>query len=135
MNGFNCDEFADFVELTRTKKVDVRFIEFMPFALNDWSKRKFISQADIVQKIIARYPDFEAMGNDLPQSTSRAYKVPGFEGQVGFISSMSDHFCGGCNRLRLTADGNFKVCLFDNREVNLKSLEVVSKDTITLNMG
>ena len=48
--------------------------------------------------------------------------MPGFKGRVGFISSMSKHFCGGCNRLRLTADGNLKVCLFDNREVNLKTL-------------
>lgn len=55
-------------------------------------------------------------------STSRGYKVAGYEGQFGYISSMSKHFCGGCNRIRLTADGHLKVCLFDNREVNLKEM-------------
>lgn len=50
----------------------------------------------------------------------QAYKVPGFAGQVGFITSMSEHFCGTCNRLRITADGNLKVCLFGNTEVSLR---------------
>ena len=55
-------------------------------------------------------------------STSTGYKVSGFVGQFGYISSMSKHFCGGCNRIRVTADGHLKVCLFDNREVDLKTL-------------
>lgn len=55
-------------------------------------------------------------------STSKGYKIEGYEGQFGYISSMSKHFCGGCNRIRLTADGHLKVCLFDNREVNLKEM-------------
>jgi len=50
------------------------------------------------------------------------YAAPGFQGKVGIISSMSDHFCGGCNRLRITADGNLKVCLFGNSEVSLRSV-------------
>lgn len=55
-----------------------------------------------------------------PNDTSKAFKVPGFAGQVGFISSMTEHFCGSCNRLRITADGNLKVCLFGNAEVSLR---------------
>ena len=51
---------------------------------------------------------------------SQAYKVPGFKGKIGFITSMSEHFCGSCNRLRLTADGNLKVCLFGNAETSLR---------------
>ncbi|KAG8599265.1 hypothetical protein GDO81_002973 [Engystomops pustulosus] len=51
---------------------------------------------------------------------ARAFKVPGFRGHIGFITSMSDHFCGSCNRLRITADGNLKVCLFGNAEVSLR---------------
>ena len=121
MKGFNDDEFADFAELTRSKKIDVRFIEFMPFSLNDWEKDKFISYKNILSGIRERFSVVEC-GNDAKDSTSKAYKIPGFLGQLGFISSMTDHFCGGCNRLRLTADGNLKVCLFDNREVNLKQL-------------
>ena len=62
-----------------------------------------------------RYSEIDA-SND----TSKAWKVPGFVGRVGFITSMSDNFCGTCNRLRLTADGNLKVCLFGNTEMNLR---------------
>jgi molybdenum cofactor biosynthesis enzyme MoaA len=60
--------------------------------------------------------------DDCPTSTSKNYGLPGFKGSIGFISSMSDHFCGGCNRVRITADGNLKICLFDNREINLKTM-------------
>ena len=59
---------------------------------------------------------------DSPNDTSKGYQVEGFKGKVGFINSMTDHFCGGCNRLRLTADGNLKVCLFSNQETNLRDL-------------
>lgn len=60
--------------------------------------------------------------NDSPQATSKTFSIPGYKGQIGFISSMSDNFCGGCNRLRMTADGNLKICLFDNREINIKEM-------------
>ena len=73
-------------------------------------------------KIKERFPDLAPTLDDEKSSTSRGYKIPGFKGTVGFISSMSKNFCGGCNRIRLTADGNLKVCLFDNREVNLKTM-------------
>lgn len=66
-----------------------------------------------------KYPDFHALPNQ-PNDTSKAYKVAGFKGQVGFITSMTEHFCGSCNRLRITADGNLKVCLFGNKEISLK---------------
>ena len=122
MKNFNDDELGDFVALTRELDIDVRFIEFMPFSMNDWEKDKFISAQEILAQIKKQFKDIYALNNDSVDSTSRAYKVPGFKGQVGFISSMTDHFCGGCSRLRLTADGNLKVCLFDNREVNLKHL-------------
>jgi GTP 3',8-cyclase / cyclic pyranopterin monophosphate synthase len=121
MKGFNDDEFADFAEMTRDREIDVRFIEFMPFAQNDWERDKFISYHDIRAQIKQRFSLLEC-GDDPKDSTSKGYRIPGFKGKLGFISSMSDHFCGGCNRLRLTADGNLKVCLFDNREVNLKHL-------------
>lgn len=80
LKHFNDDEFGDFVELTRTKQVDIRFIEFMPFSLNDWEKDKFISYKDILELIRVSYPDVAVMGNDEKDSTSKAYKVPGFAG-------------------------------------------------------
>lgn len=73
----------------------------------------------MVKSIREKYPDFKALPNG-PNDTSKAFKVPGFAGQVGFISSMTEHFCGSCNRLRITADGNLKVCLFGNAEVSLR---------------
>lgn len=123
MKNFNDDELLDFIELTKEKPVDVRFIEFMPFDANDWKNDKFISMAEMHKTVTAKYGEMVApIGGELASSTSKGYRVEGYEGQFGYISSMSKHFCGGCNRIRLTADGHLKVCLFDNREVNLKQL-------------
>jgi molybdenum cofactor biosynthesis enzyme MoaA len=69
---------------------------------------------------------------DNKNDTSKGYIVKGYKGKIGFITSMTNHFCGSCNRLRLTADGNLKVCLFSNKEVNLRELlrENKSEDEI-----
>lgn len=119
MTNFNENEVCDFVEWTRERAVDVRFIEYMPFSGNRWHTEKMLSYDDMVQMILHRFPDFAALPNG-PNDTSKAYHVPGFKGQVGFITSMTEHFCGSCNRLRITADGNLKVCLFGNKEVSLR---------------
>ena len=118
--------------MAKERPIDVRFIEFMPFAMNDWEKDKFISYEEIKRRIIKVHPDFAPMpvGTDAPSSTQKSYAGEKWLGRIGFISSMSDHFCGGCNRLRLTADGHLKVCLFDNRELDLKTLiELGTSDT------
>ncbi|EAA11683.4 AGAP006072-PA [Anopheles gambiae str. PEST] len=119
MKGFNEDEICDFVELTRDRNVDVRFIEYMPFTGNRWDTDKMVPYRAMLETIRARYPAFEALPNG-PNDTSKAYRVPGYRGQMGFITSMTEHFCGSCNRLRITADGNLKVCLFGNTEVSLR---------------
>uniref|UniRef100_A0A182M2Q5 Radical SAM core domain-containing protein n=1 Tax=Anopheles culicifacies TaxID=139723 RepID=A0A182M2Q5_9DIPT len=119
MKGFNDDEICDFVELTRVRNVDVRFIEYMPFTGNRWDTDKMVSFRTMLDTIRARYPAFEPLPNG-PNDTSKAYRVPGYRGQMGFITSMTEHFCGSCNRLRITADGNLKVCLFGNTEVSLR---------------
>lgn len=119
MTNFNEDEVCDFVEWTRDRAVDVRFIEYMPFSGNRWHTEKMLSFSDMLGMIHKQFPDFEALPNG-PNDTSKAYHVPGFKGQVGFITSMTEHFCGSCNRLRITADGNLKVCLFGNKEVSLR---------------
>ena len=121
MRNFNDDELIDFIELTRDKPLDVRFIEFMPFDANDWKNNKFISMAEMQETVLAHFGDaVSAIPHEEPSSTSKGFKVVGYQGRFGYISSMSKHFCGGCNRIRVTADGHLKVCLFDNREVNLK---------------
>ncbi|XP_028393493.1 GTP 3',8-cyclase, mitochondrial-like [Dendronephthya gigantea] len=121
MKGLNDDEICDFVELTRDMPVDVRFIEYMPFDGNKWNFQKFVSYQEMLNIIKERWPDIKRR-NDSANDTSKAYKVPGYAGQIGFVTSMSEHFCGSCNRLRITADGNLKVCLFGNAEVSLRDL-------------
>nr|XP_012136653.1 PREDICTED: molybdenum cofactor biosynthesis protein 1 isoform X2 [Megachile rotundata] len=120
MKGFNDDELIDFVNLTKDRPIDVRFIEYMPFDGNEWNQNKMVSFS--VMKTIIRnvYPELQRLPNE-PNNTSKAYHVPGFTGQIGFITSMSEHFCSSCNRLRITADGNLKVCLFEGKgEVSLR---------------
>lgn len=116
---FNLEEVVDFVALTEKMAVDVRFIEWMPFDSNRWNDETFVPFKEMMALIQARFPSVEKMP-DGANDTSKAFGVPGFKGQFGFITSMSEHFCGSCNRLRLTADGNLKVCLFGNTEVSLR---------------
>ncbi|XP_069810938.1 molybdenum cofactor biosynthesis protein 1 isoform X3 [Dendropsophus ebraccatus] len=119
MRGLNEDELLDFVALTEKQPLEVRFIEYMPFDGNKWNFKKMVSYQEMLDTIRQKWPELETVPTDVT-STSKAFKVPGFQGQIGFITSMSDHFCGSCNRLRITADGNLKVCLFGNSEVSLR---------------
>ncbi|XP_053289809.1 molybdenum cofactor biosynthesis protein 1 isoform X1 [Pleuronectes platessa] len=121
MRGFNEDELLDFVALTEKKPVEVRFIEYMPFDGNKWNFKKMVSYQEMLDRIKQQWPQLE-MVQTVPTDTAKIFKVQGFEGQVGFITSMSEHFCGSCNRLRITADGNLKVCLFGNSEVSLRDV-------------
>ncbi|KAI8104931.1 hypothetical protein M9435_000105 [Picochlorum sp. BPE23] len=100
MKGVNDDEILDFVELTRNKNVNVRFIEYMPFDGNTSGDG------------LVRFADGHG-------EVAKNFRVPGFKGSVSFITSMTSTFCGDCNRVRLMADGNIKVCLFGNNEVSL----------------
>ncbi|XP_034381205.1 molybdenum cofactor biosynthesis protein 1 isoform X2 [Cyclopterus lumpus] len=120
MRGLNEDELLDFVALTEKKPLDVRFIEYMPFDGNKWNFRKMVSYQEMLDLIRQQWPDLERL--ETGGTTAKTFKVPGFKGQMGFITSMSEHFCGSCNRLRITADGNLKVCLFGNSEVSLRDV-------------
>lgn len=119
MRGFNDDEICDFVDLTRDKPINVRFIEFMPFDGNVWNVKKLVPYAEMWDIVVKRFPDLKRM-NDHPTETAKNFKIDGYKGSVSFITSMTEHFCAGCNRLRLLADGNFKVCLFGPSEVSLR---------------
>lgn len=119
MKNFNDDEICDFVEWTKDRDVDIRFIEYMPFSGNRWHTEKLLPFKDMLSSIKEKYPNLETLSNG-PNDTSKAFKVPNYKGQVGFITSMTEHFCGTCNRLRITADGNLKVCLFGNKEISLR---------------
>lgn len=120
MKGENDDEIVDFVRFTKDLPIAVRFIEFMPFDGNKWNKSKLVSEAEIlgqVEKAFGReklisLPDEENL-------TARKFKIEGFQGEFGIISSVTNPFCGTCNRIRLTANGRIKNCLFSNLETDL----------------
>lgn len=86
----------------------------------EWNNKKIMNYQEALELIKSRYNIIKI--DDSPNDTSKGYQVEGFKGKVGFITSMTDHFCGSCNRLRLTADGNLKVCLHSNQETNLRDL-------------
>ncbi|KAF7311128.1 Elp3 domain-containing protein [Mycena chlorophos] len=119
VKGLNDSEVLDFVEMTKDRPIFVRFIEFMPFTGNKWDAEKMVPSAELLKRISERHPLIERASDEL-NDTARTWKIPGYVGNLGFISSMSDHFCATCNRLRITADGQIKVCLFDAKEVSLR---------------
>ncbi|KAM4680423.1 molybdenum cofactor biosynthesis protein 1 isoform 1-T1 [Amazona ochrocephala] len=119
MRGFNEDELLGFVDFTKDLPLDVRFIEYMPFDGNKWNFKKMVSYREMLDTVKQQWPELEKLSCET-SSTAKSYKVPHFQGQISFITSMSEHFCGSCNRLRITADGNLKVCLFGNSEVSLR---------------
>ncbi|XP_013865657.1 molybdenum cofactor biosynthesis protein 1 isoform X4 [Austrofundulus limnaeus] len=121
IRGLNEDELLDFVSLTETKPLEVRFIEYMPFDGNKWNFKKMVSYQEMLDRIRQQWPKLERLQGG-SADTAKMFKVPGFSGQLGFITSMSENFCGSCNRLRITADGNLKVCLFGNSEVSLRDV-------------
>ncbi|KAF7131139.1 hypothetical protein CNMCM5793_004126 [Aspergillus hiratsukae] len=121
MRGINDREILPFVELGRDRPVEVRFIEYMPFDGNKWSQGKMVSYQEMLAVIREKYPSLEKVVGH-KNDTSKTYRIPGFQGRVGFITSMTHNFCGTCNRLRITSDGNLKVCLFGNTEVSLRDI-------------
>jgi GTP 3',8-cyclase len=121
MRGLNEREIISFVELGREQDIEVRFIEYMPFGGNKWSKGKMVSYEEMLDIIRAKYPSLQRLGGHR-NDTSKTYEVPGFVGRFGFITSMTHNFCGTCNRLRITSDGNLKVCLHGNAEVSLRNI-------------
>jgi cyclic pyranopterin phosphate synthase len=120
IGGINDDEVLDFVELARLKPIHVRFIEYMPFRSNGWSESAFVPYTEMRRVIEKRFEIISPPSSEGAHTVSKDYLIPGFAGQIGFISSMTDHFCGGCNRLRLLADGGLKTCLFQQPVVNLR---------------
>ena len=119
MRGVNDDEILRFVELTRDHDVHVRFIEFMPFAGNHWGRDRVYTYAEMLGHIGSVH-SFEKLDDD-PHSTAKAYRVPGRPGTFAVISTVTEPFCGDCDRLRLTAEGKMRNCLFTREETDLLS--------------
>lgn len=119
MRGVNDDELLRFVELTRDHDLHVRFIEFMPFAGNHWGRERVYTYAEMLGHIGSVH-SFEKLTDD-PHSTAKAYRVPGWPGTFAVISTVTEPFCGSCDRLRITAEGRMRNCLFAREETDLLS--------------
>ena len=119
LRDVNDDEAVDFAAWAAREPIEVRFIEWMPFGGNAWERRQLVPMAETRARIEAALGRLQAL-DDGPHATARTFTRSGWRGRVGFVASMSAPFCGGCNRLRITADGALKVCLFGNREVSLR---------------
>ena len=118
MGGINDDEILDFVYFVKDKPINVRFIEFMPFKGNMWDTAHFVSYSDM-KKTISDHFELIPIYNETP-SVAKDFCIEGFTGTISFITSMTESFCSTCNRIRLTADGSLKTCLFHTPEVSLR---------------
>ncbi|MEA2394041.1 MAG: 3,8-cyclase, partial [Solirubrobacteraceae bacterium] len=120
MRGFTEDEVLPFARFARTHPYEVRFIEFMPLdADHAWTPDSVLSGDEIRAIIEERYP-LEAQPREA-HSTARVYRFADGLGSIGFINPVSEPFCGDCNRIRLTADGKLRTCLFSLNETDLRA--------------
>ncbi|OQR78418.1 molybdenum cofactor biosynthesis protein 1-like [Tropilaelaps mercedesae] len=133
MRGFNLDEIPAFVEMTRDHNLEVRFIEYMPFDGNRWSFDELVPQRELEDKIQRSVPDVLQLPTE-PHHTAKLFTSPAHRGRWGFISSMSQAFCSSCNRLRLTADGALRSCLFSARSDEL-SLRDILRENYKVSQG
>jgi len=120
INGFNDNEIVDFIQLTKRLPISVRFIEFMPFDGNKWDKEKMVSYAEVMKLVHASFDISDVIRiQDAPNDTSKNYKIKNYKGSFAIISSVTNPFCDSCNRIRLTANGRLKNCLFSASESDL----------------
>ncbi|MGY8886191.1 MAG: GTP 3',8-cyclase MoaA [Flavobacteriales bacterium] len=120
IKGFNENEIIDFIHLTKNLPVCIRFIEFMPFDGNKWDMQKMVSYKEVMDIVNASFSEKEIERlEDAPNDTSKNYKIKGYKGSFAIISSVTNPFCDSCNRLRLTANGQLKNCLFSASESDL----------------
>lgn len=122
MKGFNDNEIINFINFTKDLPISVRFIEFMPFDGNKWDMSKMVSYAEVMTYVNNAFAEdsIERL-QDAPNDTSKNYKVKGYKGSFAIISSVTNPFCDSCNRLRLTANGQLKNCLFSSGESDILS--------------
>jgi GTP 3',8-cyclase len=119
LRGFTEDEVPAFVALARDSAYEIRFIEFMPLdADRAWSSDQVLSGAELHAMVNALQP-LEPLERE-PSSTARVYRFADGRGRIGFINSVSEPFCADCNRIRLTADGRLRTCLFSLNETDLR---------------
>ena len=117
VKGLNDQEILDFIAWTKDTPIQIRFIEFMPFDGNKWNSDKLVTLQEMLDLIGKEYKIATAMSE--PNDTSKRYTIENHAGSFAVISTMSAPFCNTCNRIRLTADGKIKNCLFSSEETDL----------------
>jgi cyclic pyranopterin phosphate synthase len=130
MKGMNDGEINDFIEWTKNTPIQIRFIEFMPFSGNRWTSNKVFTWQEILEVVQTKYPIVRL--EDEINDTAKKYTVPGHVGSFAVISTMTSPFCSGCNRMRLTADGKMKNCLFSKKETDLLTAFRKGEDILPL---
>lgn len=121
IRDINLHEIESLAEFAREKNFRLRFIEFMPLdSARAWQKEMVVSGAEILQRLRVRF-DLRPLASDNPSSTSKRWAFPDGRGEIGVIAPVSEPFCGHCNRIRLTADGKVRTCLFSVTEHDLRS--------------
>lgn len=120
IKGFNDDEITDFARLAYELPVHIRFIEFMPIGDLDYHTRDKVLSIDSVKQIIAKEYKLLDGVNIRGYGPAKYLQMEGGKGSLGFISPLSDHFCGECNRIRMTADGKLRGCLYNKSEIDLR---------------
>jgi len=132
IRGKNDDEIVDFAEITREHPWHVRFIELMPTASNlDLSAQNYFSCQDALERL-RQVDELEPVDGPVGNGPASYFRFPGALGTVGVISPMSHSFCDGCNRLRLTADGMLRPCLFGDLQTNLRDPLRAREDLLPL---
>jgi molybdenum cofactor biosynthesis protein A len=135
MKGVNDNEICDFIALTKKMKINIQFIEFMPFNGNQWDWSKGVSYSEIIERAHDYFGENNLMVvKNSENSTSRNFKIKGHKGNFGIVSTVTNPFCDSCNRIRLTANGKIKNCLFSGGETNLLSALRQQEDIVPLIM-
>lgn len=119
----NIDDILPMINLSRDYPVDVRFIEEMPFNGGEEEYQPSLNYVEIMDRIKSVHPAITKL-TDKKGSTAYRYQIPGHKGKVGVIAAFSRTFCGSCNRIRITAKGTLKTCLYDNGVLDLKAMIV-----------
>ena len=120
IKGENDDEIIDFVDWTKDRPFEVRFIEFMPFSGNHWDMSRTVSYETIMTLVRQHFGESSVIKlDDKPHATTRGYRIKDHCGTFAVISTVTNPFCDSCNRVRLTADGKIKNCLFSSEEIDL----------------
>jgi cyclic pyranopterin phosphate synthase len=123
VRGHNEDEVADFAAFAREHDVQMRFIEFMPLdSGHEWSRGDVVSGKEIRERINERFPLVKLAVNRGSETSSRYRFADGAPGEIGIIAPVSEPFCGACSRIRLTADGQIRTCLFSTVEHSLRDV-------------